>query len=200
VVSPGSDRSDDVAQKVVDALDRIVRGVRSHRQAVASRAGLTALQAELVRTIAAGPPPEPLTGLLAAELGVSQPTVSDSLATLERKGHVRREPVPGDRRRSCITLTPNGRHLADELRAGDEVLTACVAGLPAADQARTLATLLDLIGGLLDAGVVHVARTCVSCRFYRPDDGGSARCDLLQMPLSSRDLQINCADHQPRAG
>ncbi|MGW4241253.1 MarR family winged helix-turn-helix transcriptional regulator [Nocardia sp. NPDC004722] len=189
----------EVSEKVVAALDRIARGVRAHRQAIASRTGLTPLQLELLRTLAEGPPPEPLTGLLATELGVSQPTVSDSLLALERKGHVARQPAPGDRRRSAIVLTGAGAELAAEIRSADEVLRACVAELPSADQDRTLATLLDLIGGLLHAGVVQVARTCTTCRFYRPGASGTAHCELLRQPLPPRDLRVNCPEHQPAA-
>ncbi|MEV6096383.1 MarR family winged helix-turn-helix transcriptional regulator [Nocardia sp. NPDC051981] len=195
MVNAGDDN--EVADKVVAALDRIARGVRAHRQAIASRTGLTPLQLELLRTLADGPPPEPLTGLLAAELGVSQPTVSDSLLALERKGHVARQPAPGDRRRSAIVLTSDGAELAAEIRAADDVLRACVADLPGAQQDQTLRTLLDLIAGLLRAGVVQVARTCTTCRFYRPGDAGTPRCDLLQQPLPPRDLRVNCPEHQP---
>ncbi|APA94720.1 hypothetical protein NS506_00640 [Nocardia seriolae] len=189
----------EVADKVVAALDRIARGVRAHRQAIASRTGLTPLQLELLRTLAEGPPPEPLTGLLATELGVSQPTVSDSLLALERKGHVARQPAPGDRRRSAIVLTPDGSAVAAEIRAADEVLRACVAELPSDRQDQTLHTLLELIGGLLHAGVVQVARTCTTCRFYRTDDSTTAHCELLGQPLPPRDLRVNCPEHQPAA-
>ncbi|GAB2524662.1 MarR family transcriptional regulator [Nocardia heshunensis] len=182
---------------MVAALDRIARGVRAHRQAIASRTGLTPLQAELLRVLADGPPPEPLTGLLATELGVSQPTVSDSLLALERKGHVARQPAPGDRRRSTIVLTPAGTKLSAELAAGDAVLRDCVGALPATQQDQTLRTLLDLIAGLLDAGVVQVARTCTTCRYFRPAHTGVPHCELLGQPLPPADLRVNCPEHQP---
>src|SRR5690554_5404810 len=76
----------DVAVKMVAALDRLARAQRQLRQSAASRLGLTALQAELVTMLAAGPPPEHVVGELASELGVRQPTLTDSAAALERKG------------------------------------------------------------------------------------------------------------------
>ncbi|UUZ58620.1 MarR family winged helix-turn-helix transcriptional regulator [Nocardioides sp. B-3] len=178
--------------------DRIARGVRAHRQAIATGAGLSPLQADVLRTLAEGPPPEALAGRLATELGVSQPTMSDSLAALEAKGHVRRESLAADRRRTTIALTASGARLAAELCAADETLRARVAELPEQAQERALALLLDLIGGLLDNGILGVARTCPSCRFYEAD-GDAARCSLLQVSLAPSQLRVNCPEHQPAA-
>ena len=60
--------------KVVDALARLARGQRAHRQAVATQHNLTPLQLELLVTLGQAPPPEPLVGALARELAVTQPT------------------------------------------------------------------------------------------------------------------------------
>lgn len=181
--------------KVVDALDRIARGVRAHRQATATRAGITPLQADLVRTLADDPPPPALAGPLAAELGISQPTVSDSLMALERKGYVLRSHTPGDKRRSTFTLTRSGKELASALARADGILRTGVSSLTDADQEGALRVLLELISGLLRSGVLAVARTCPTCRFY--DETGTApRCTLLQVTLDPGDLRVNCAEHQ----
>lgn len=193
---PGPDPG--VSGKVVAALDRLARGMRAHRQAVASAAGITVLQAELLRTLADGQPPAAFAGPLATELGVSQPTVSDSLAALERKGYVRRVPTPQDRRRSTFVLTDSGTGLAAELAHLDEVLLDGVTRLEVSDQSRLFAALLDLITSLLEGGVLAVARTCPTCRFFEQGAAGP-RCALLQVELAPGDLRVNCPDHQLRA-
>lgn len=184
-----------VPGKIVAAVDRIARGVRAHRQAIAGGAGLTVLQAELLRTLADGQPPPAFAGPLATELGVSQPTVSDSLAALERKGYVARTETPDDRRRSTFVLTEAGAVLAAELAGSEGALLAAVARMPDPDQARALRVLLDLIGGLLDSGVLAVARTCPTCRFFDETPTGP-RCTLLQAALAPGDLRVNCPEHQ----
>ncbi len=191
-------RPEDVPDRIVAALDRLERGARSHRQALASTLGLTALQLDLLRTIAAGPPPDPVAGRLATELGVSQPTVSDSVLTLERKGHLTRTPSTGDRRRTVIWLTDSGRALVARAEEAQEVLRRSVADLPPADQDRLLSVLLELIGNLLEAGIIKVARTCTTCRFYEPTPTGAVRCGLLRVELAPADLRVNCAEHEPR--
>lgn len=178
------------------ALDRIARGVRAHRQTVATDAGVTVLQADLLRALHHGPPPPALAGPLAADLGVSQPTVSDSLAALERKGLVERRSTPGDRRRSTFALTPDGDRLAGGLRRADDVLADTVAVLDPDDQEHVLRGLLDMITGMLDNRILAVARTCPTCRYFEAGTDGP-RCSLLQVPLAPGDLRVDCPDHEP---
>lgn len=187
----------EVPAKIVDALDRIARGLRSHRQSVASRVGLTPLQLELLQTIAESPPPRPVIGLLAKELEVTQPTVSDSLLALERKGHVVRRRSGTDQRRTTVELTDSGRELAGEVQRAGEILRTSVAALAGPDQEAVLDILLSLIANLLDAGIIQVARTCRTCRFYEHHNGPDARCALLQIPLAPAALRVNCPEHEP---
>lgn len=195
--TPTPGRSDDVTDKIVAALDRIARGVRTHRQSVATGVGLTPLQLELLRTIASGPPPRPTPGALATELGVSQPTVTDSIAALERKGHVVRRPDPADRRRSHVVVTRSGAQLVERAERADVVLREMFAELDDADRERLLGVLLDSITALLDADVITVARTCPTCRFFEPGPVEGARCNLLDTTLAPAALRVNCAEHLP---
>ncbi len=181
--------------KIVAGLDRLARGMRAHRQAISSAAGITVLQAELLRTLADGQPPPAFTGPLATELAVSQPTVSDSLAALERKGFVVRAATPSDRRRSTYLLTPAGADLAAQLTRLDDALLTGAGRLSTAEQEQLFSGLIALIGSLLDGGVLSVARTCPSCRFF-DDDGNSRRCNLLQVELRPRDYRVNCPEHE----
>lgn len=194
-MTPASPAPGDVPEKIVAALDRIARGLRSHRQSVASAVGLTPLQLELLQTIDESP--RPVIGQLARELEVSQPTVSDSLVALERKGHVVRRRSDPDRRRTTMELTESGCELVDEVRRAGEILRTSVAALTRPDQEEVLEILLSLIGNLLDAGIIQVARTCTTCRFYDQSGGREARCALLQIPLPTSALRVDCPDHEP---
>jgi hypothetical protein len=52
-------------------------------------------------------------------------------------------------------------------------------------------------------GVVGVARTCPTCRFFRstaePNVAASNHCALLDMPLRPGDLRLDCPEHEPAA-
>jgi DNA-binding MarR family transcriptional regulator len=197
VVSKAEDRSDPLPAKIVAALDRLARARRSHRQATASKLGLTPLQLELMSAIADGPPPEPLVGLLALELGVSQPTVTDSLLALERKRLLTRHRAPTDRRRTTVALTDAGWRLVHECSRADRDLREGVAALDRGEQETTLEALLALIGHLVNVGVIDVARTCLCCRFHEHTPGQAHRCRLLEVDLPTADLRVNCPEHEP---
>jgi len=55
---------------------------------------------------------------LARELYLDKSTASRVVSALERKGHVRRAPHPGDGRAVVLTVTPSGRRLHDRIRVG----------------------------------------------------------------------------------
>ena len=195
MVDGSSDRPGDLPGKVVAALDRLARGQRSRRQLATARHGITPLQADLLMTLSAGEPPMPVVGLLARELGVSQPTVTDSLRALERKRLIARHRHPSDARRVSAVLTAAGTRLVAELAAGDRELIGAVAGLDLSGQEVMLESTLVLIARLVDSGYISVARTCLTCRFHEFDDAGH-RCALLDMALGPADLRVNCPEHE----
>jgi DNA-binding MarR family transcriptional regulator len=197
VVTTSGNPDDGLAARLVAAMDRLARGQRTHRQSIASRYGLTPLQLDVLTTLETAPPPDPLVGLLAVELGVAQPTITDSLQALERKGLIARRPDPSDRRRTLVTLTEPGTELLAEITGAEQHLTAGVAALPRAQQEAALELLLTLIGRQLDAGVIDVARTCLTCRFHRQEPSGAHHCTLLAIDLPRADLRLNCAEHEP---
>lgn len=188
------DRPAGLAAKVAAALDRLARARRIHRQAIATDHGLTPLQVELLVAIADGPPPAPLVGLLATELGVAQPTVTDSLRALERKGLVARHRDATDARRAPARLTATGRAVVREVARGDADLADAIEALPVATQTGTLETLLGLIAHLVDTGAITVARTCLTCRHHE-HDGVTHRCTLLGAALTPAELRVNCPEH-----
>lgn len=186
-----ADRPPEPAAKLAAAITQLARARRLARQQVATENAVSLLQLDLLETLAAGAPPEPTVGLLARELGVAQPTVTDAVAALERKGLVVRTAEPGSRR-VRIELTAAGRALGET----DDPLTRAAAGVDAHDRDAALGAALTMIASLVADGTITVARTCVTCRFHRRDDDGS-RCDLLGMPLAAADLRVNCPEHEP---
>lgn len=194
-----ADRPEGLAAKVAAALDRLGRARRISRQAVATAHGLTPLQLDLLATLADGSPPPPHVGALAAEVGVAQPTATDAVNALARKGLVGRRPDPTDARRSLLTLTRSGSRAVDELRRVDAEIAGAVDALAPAVQAATLEALLTILAGLVDTGAVTVARTCLTCRHHRRS-GDAHHCTLLERDLPTGDLRVNCPDHEPVLG
>ncbi|HWL45635.1 MAG TPA: MarR family winged helix-turn-helix transcriptional regulator [Ilumatobacter sp.] len=193
-MSGAPDQPDPLAGKIVVALDLLARARRTQRQATATHHGLTPLQLDLLAALADGPPPEPRVGMLATEVGVAQPTVTDSLNTLAGKGLVERRRADRGARQVAVGLTTEGRRVAEAART-DDGTAAVLAGLSPADQRAVFESLLTLIARLADAGAIDVARTCPTCRYHR-HDGRTHRCALLDIDLAVADLRVNCPDHQ----
>lgn len=189
------DRPPALPDKVAAALERLARVARAERQAFATNAGVTLLQLDLLRAIADGAPPTPSTGRLADEVSVSQPTATDSLRALADKGLVVRRADPDDQRRTQIEITPAGRLLVDAGTRSSGAISAVVASLTPTQQAAMLEVLLAMIAGLVDQGIVSVARTCLTCAHHR-SDGSTHRCDLLGAALARGELRVNCRDHR----
>lgn len=53
-------------------------------------------------------------GVIAKQAGITQPTVTRMVSTLEKRGVVRKFPDPGDERVVLVDLTPKGRELWEE--------------------------------------------------------------------------------------
>lgn len=181
---------------VLDALDRLTRAQRAHRRATAERLDLTPLQVELLRAVAAGGPPEPTVGRLAAELVVSQPTVTESIRALARKGLVLRHRDPLDRRRMLLIATPAGLDVLASVTDNDAELVAAIAALTPDRQEILLESLLAVIAGMVGSGTIAVTRTCLTCRFHEPTGSTGHHCALLGTDLPPAELRVDCPEHR----
>jgi DNA-binding MarR family transcriptional regulator len=104
---------------------------------------------------------------LSQEAGVMEPTTFAALKAMESLGYVLRRPVPGDRRKKRVFLTPRGRALERMLvPLAEEVNAIAVRGVPAADVAVARATLLAVIANLAadDSRPANVRRRVPSTR------------------------------------
>ena len=187
----------DVDAKLVAALERVGQALRVQTWDKAKQHGLTPTQLQLLLRLATDPPRRRRIGVLAAELDVTHPTVSDAVAVLVRKGLVDRDPVS---RKAALSLSERGQVLADDLADWDRRTREPLTNVPAADKQAMLQLLLDLIAGLQRSGAISVARMCVTCRFFRreahPESTQPHHCALVDVPMGPGDLRVDCAEHE----
>jgi DNA-binding MarR family transcriptional regulator len=193
----------DLDTKLVAALERVGQALRVELRERAAEEGLTPTQAQIVLRLGSERPGRRRVGALAAALDVRQPTISDAVAALERKRLVERRPDSADARAATLRLTARGLAVAHRLGGWDERARAELQLLPDEARQRSLSLLLDLIARLQRAGVVSVARTCPTCRFFRfverPGVASPHHCALLDMPLGPGDLRLDCPEHEQSA-
>lgn len=137
---------------------------------------------------------------LADQLGVSQPTASDSVAALDRKGLVAKKTRPEDGRRLSVTLTRKGRTTAQEIALWPNDLIACVDHLSEDQQATLLRLLAEVVRAMVVSGQVAPARTCLTCRFFvqdaHPDPVNPHHCAFADAPFGDLNLRVDCQDHE----
>lgn len=198
-VPPGSRPG--VDPKLVAAIDRVGHALRVQMGQVARDGGLTPTQLQLLVRLQFERPESARVGVLAAELDLTPATVSDSLRALERKGLVERVRDPVDGRGVRLTLTWDGHDVAARADSWRRASERLLVGMSLEDKERALGVLIDLIGALHRDGILTVARTCVTCRYFVATGGASDghRCAFLDATLGPSDLRVDCPEHEPLA-
>jgi DNA-binding MarR family transcriptional regulator len=155
-----------VFRAIITASSRLV-GVMA---AVERRHGLSNAAAQTLAIIeGAGEPLAP--SIIAERLMITTGSMTSLLDTLERRGLVRRQAHPSDRRRLLVHLTDEGEALVDTvLPEIVAVQGALVAGLSEADRAAAVHLSERLAAAATTIDVVDVAAQAKP-RVKRPPDG-----------------------------
>jgi len=173
--------------------------LRSQAWQGANARGLSPTQGQVLALLA-GTPRGLRLGEVAQRLGVSAPTASDSVRALVEKGLVRKEAAPDDARAVVLTLTIEGAKEATNAASWPDFLFSAVGSLPEPEQEAFLLALIKVIRCLTERGQIHVARTCVSCRFFDPnvhqEDDKPHHCRAFDAPLGAMHLRVDCAAHE----
>jgi DNA-binding MarR family transcriptional regulator len=129
---------------------------------------------------------------VAAYLGATRGTVSQTLAVLARKGLVAEAPVDGDRRRVRLDLTPAGRAALDHDHPVDQALR----GLDADRVNAMESALKTALAALLRHRGARPFGLCRDCRHHAPGPDG-ARCMLLEVALDASEAEQICHEQVP---
>src|SRR5262245_59923483 len=136
---------------------------------------------------------------IARELGLSQPTVTDSLTALERKSFIVRQGDSEDGRALLVQPTEEGRAALAAVRGQMSHMETALAALSRKEQAALLHIMIKMIRALLQDEAMPAQRMCVTCRHFRPQAApGSAKphhCEFVRASFTSADLQVDCSDH-----
>jgi DNA-binding MarR family transcriptional regulator len=185
-------------RRVTTGLAKVGMALKQQAWAEAGGRGLTPTQGQALALLRANPPGLRL-GELAAQLGVTAPTASDSVAALHRKGLVSKDPLARDGRAVLVRLTSAGVREAAAAAAWPDFLLEAVDELSPAEQGAFLRALVTMIRTLQDKGRIPVARMCVSCRFFEPyrhdDPARPHHCAFVDAPFGDGQLRLDCPDH-----
>lgn len=175
--------------RLLDRLGRMSRGLQYCH-------GLNPAQWDCLRFIGQANRFSRTPGALAAFLGTTKGTASQTLNALEKKGYLSRVPDPNDKRVRHIELTELGAGLLadDPLNCLDRAIS----NLPpetvdtmATGLSRLCAEMQSRCGGQ-DLGI------CQSCGHFEGEtDGGNMICGLKRAELSGEDATRFCVNFSP---
>jgi len=128
-----------------ELVQEVARDLRRRFAATLEPWDITPHEARALRAVGQHEPTR--LGVVAQHLRIAPRSVTDVVDSLERRGHVTREPDPGDRRATRVVLSPQGRTVLDELdaarRADSEAYFARLSERDRAALRRILGRLVD---------------------------------------------------------
>ncbi len=188
-----------LTRRLREGLDRIAAAMRADEWGVAEEAGLTPTQLHALTFIAGRGDAGLRLRAVAEHLGVTQPTATNSIAALARKGLVAKLPEAQDKRAVAIRVTPAG---CDVVRAIGLAMTSAERALETLtpqEQQTLLALVIKTIRALQQAKAIPPQRLCVTCRHFRPYAHEDAElphhCALVDAAFGGRHLRLDCPEH-----
>lgn len=189
-----------MSDRIRDGFARIASALRADEWGAAESVGLTPTQLAILSFLDGRDGPGVRVGEVATQLRVTQPTATDSINALERKGYLTKQSAESDRRATLARITGDGRDAFARAMGVRGAVAGAVAALSPAEQEATLMVLVRVIRGLQEAGAIPIQRMCATCRYFRPHahPGAAAphHCDFVNAAFGDRDFRIDCRDHQ----
>jgi DNA-binding MarR family transcriptional regulator len=186
-----------LSDRIAVALSKIGLALKQQATRSAGEHGLSPTQAQILALLQAEARLRPTD--LAAKLGVSLATVSESAKTLVSKGLLSKTPDERNARATLLTLTKSGKASARTASDWPDFLASAVDCLSDTEQEAFLQTLLKMIRTLQERGEIPIARMCVTCKFFRPFQHPGDRphhCALVNAAMGTRHLRVECAEHE----
>lgn len=193
--------SEPLPRRLRDGLERLATALRSDQWSAAGTVGLNPTQAHVLSFLAGRGEAGLRVKAIAGHLGVTQPTATDSVAALERKGLVSKQADASDARAVAVRATQAGRDAVRAIGLSSMATDAALAALSPAEQAELLLLVTKLIRSLQLAGALPAQRACVGCRHFRanvhPGAEAPHHCAFVNAAFGTRDLRLDCGEHEP---
>lgn len=185
-----------IAARIATGLHKIGLAMKQQAWQQANDEGLSATQGQILAALVGH---GPLTGTEVSErLGVTLPTISDSVRVLVEKHLVTKTPDPRHPRASLLTPTKQGAALGARARSWPEFMADAVGELLPEEQRAFFSGVVKMIRSLQEHGLIPLSGMCVTCTQFRPNvhEGASPHhCALVDAPLAAEQLRLDCPDH-----
>jgi DNA-binding MarR family transcriptional regulator len=195
--------SQQLTRRLRDGLDRICVVMRADQWAIAGAVGLNPTQTHVLTFIAGRGEKGVRVGAIATQLGVTQPTATDSIASLARKGFLTKAPDPEDTRAVTVRVTRVGRDIVRGIGLAITAAERALETLSIREQTELLRLVIKTIRALQVAGAIAPQRMCVTCGYFRPNVHADKRaphhCAYVDAAFGAEGLRIDCDEHEALA-
>lgn len=196
--------SSPLSRRLRDGFDRIALALKTDQWTCAEAFGVTPSQAHVLTFLAGRGGAGIRVRVIAEHLGVTQPTATDSINALARKGLIAKEHDPTDARAVTVRISPAGADVVRMIGLATLPTEEAFGSLSLDEQTDLLQLLMKVIRALQDAGAIPTQRMCVTCRYFHPHVHESAdkphHCAYVDAAFGPRHLRVDCAEHVDAAG
>ncbi|GAB5527593.1 MAG: hypothetical protein Roseis2KO_54650 [Roseivirga sp.] len=188
-------QQEDLDSRLVVAFEKMAEVFRVLLWDQAKVYGLSPIQMQILIFLKNHEPALGKPAILAKELNVTKPTISDALKSLVEKGLIVSKQNPNDSRSRLLSLKPKGTRLTEKIESFSHPLQEQLSKLGGTEKSIVLERMLTLIDGLATADVISTQRMCYNCAHYKGDKHHDHHCLLLDKRLSKETLRIDCPEH-----
>ncbi|RKF03034.1 transcriptional regulator [Tenacibaculum lutimaris] len=184
-----------IESKIVVALERISEAFRVLLWSESKENSLSPIQIQILIFLLFHSEEKCKVSYLSEEFNMTKATISDSIRVLLKKELVQKFSNPSDTRSYIIGLTNQGKQIAEKSANFTLNIEQPLSSLPENQKKDILAGLLKVIYQLNKAGVITIQRMCFTCSYYQ-NENNEHFCKLLQSKLASKELRIDCPEHE----
>jgi DNA-binding MarR family transcriptional regulator len=191
------DNTDPLSSRIATGLHKIGLAMKQQAWQQANDEGLSATQGQILAALVTH---GALTGTeLSQRLGVTLPTISDSVSVLVEKKMLAKSRDPRHPRASLLTPTRKGAQLGARARSWPEFMAEAVTELTPEEQRAFFSGVVKMIRSLQDQRLVPVSGMCVTCVHFRPNVRPAAaaphHCAFVDAPLATDQVRVDCPEH-----
>ncbi|PIR01308.1 MAG: MarR family transcriptional regulator [Nitrospinae bacterium CG11_big_fil_rev_8_21_14_0_20_45_15] len=129
-------------------------------------------------------------------LGLTKGTVSQTLATLESKGFIKKNADKKDGRVVHLNVTRAGQKLLEKTMPSPAAQRAC-AGMQEKEQTQLIENLKQFLTAMQKINGMNAFGICKTCRYNQKITENKFFCGLTQENLNPKDTELLCREHIP---
>lgn len=193
----------DLDAKLVLALERISHIFRVLLWEQTKQYNLSPIQTQILIYVYHQPETDRNITTLAQRLNITKATVSDAVKSLVQKKLVKKLSDKEDARFFYLELTSKGKELVKKIESWGEKFRRNFNDIPIDKKINLYETLLQILISFEEEGIINRNRICITCRHFQIQKKNRKEtyfCQLLNLPLRTEELRVDCPEHELAVG